>query len=143
MTSWREAPGAQLDPTDDDELADQLAERFTDAVERQMMSDVPYGAFLSGGVDSAGVVAAMKRRAEAAPTTFTIGFPGHGDVVDERKLAAGVCAHHRHRAPRHGDARDRLPHRAARATMPRLEEPCGIPSAPGAARSSRASPRST
>ena len=48
------------------ELADQLAERFAAAVERQMMSDVPYGAFLSGGVDSAAVVAAMAPRSRAA-----------------------------------------------------------------------------
>src|SRR3954469_1405060 len=37
VTSWREAPGAPLTTTDDNELAAQLAERFTDAVERQMM----------------------------------------------------------------------------------------------------------
>ena len=83
ITSWREAPGPQLDGRDD-ELAGELSERFTDAVKRQMMSDVPYGAFLSGGVDSAGVVAAMKRRSGPPPTTFTIGFPGHGEVLDER-----------------------------------------------------------
>jgi asparagine synthase (glutamine-hydrolysing) len=136
VTSWREAPGAQLDSTDDHELADQLAERFTDAVERQMMSDVPYGAFLSGGVDSAGVVAAMKRRAEAAPTTFTIGFPGHGDVVDERKLAAEsariIGTEHHDTVMRETDFLTEL----AR-TMPRLEEPCGIPSAPALLQLSR------
>ena len=57
-----------------------------------MMSDVPYGALLSGGVDSAAVVAAMAAPSESPPTTFTIGFPGHGDVLDERAAAAEVRA---------------------------------------------------
>src|SRR5215212_7450398 len=70
IESWREAPGAPLPERDDDELAARLAAAFTDAVERQMMSDVPYGAFLSGGVDSAGVVAAMKSRSGTRPRTF-------------------------------------------------------------------------
>ena len=84
VESFREPPGGPLEAMSDDELAEELAERFTDAVERQMMSDVPYGAFLSGGVDSAGVVAAMARRSPKPPTTFTIGFPGAGDTFDER-----------------------------------------------------------
>ena len=135
VTSWREPPEATL-TGDDDELAAQLAERFTDAVERQMMSDVPYGAFLSGGVDSAGVVAAMKLRGDAAPTTFTIGFPGHGDVVDERGLAAEsaliIGTEHHETEMRETDFLTEL----AR-TMPRLEEPCGIPSAPALLQLSR------
>src|ERR671922_1674764 len=85
VESWRERPGPHFDGLADDELATQLAERFVDAVERQMMSDVPYGAFLSGGVDSAAVVSAMARRSAEPPTTFTIGFPGHGATLDERE----------------------------------------------------------
>ena len=136
VTGWREPPGASLATSDDDELAAQLAERFTDAVERQMMSDVPYGAFLSGGVDSAGVVASMKLRASAPPTTFTIGFPGHGDVVDERRLAAEtarVIGTDHHDTVMHET--DFLTELAR--TMPRLEEPCGIPSAPALLQLSR------
>jgi asparagine synthase (glutamine-hydrolysing) len=135
VTSWRDPPGGSL-AGEQDELADQLAERFTDAVERQMMSDVPYGAFLSGGVDSAGVVAAMKLRAPTPPTTFTIGFPGHGDVVDERKFAvetARVIGTDQHDTVMHET--DFLTELAR--TMPRLEEPCGIPSAPALLQLSR------
>jgi asparagine synthase (glutamine-hydrolysing) len=135
VTSWREPPGGRV-VGDDGELAGQLAERFTDAVERQMMSDVPYGAFLSGGVDSAGVVAAMKLRATSPPTTFTIGFPGHGDVVDERRLAAEsarVIGTDHHDTVMHET--DFLTELAR--TMPRLEEPCGIPSAPALLQLSR------
>ena len=113
-----------------------LAGAFEDAVERQMMSDVPYGAFLSGGVDSAGVVAAMKDRSGTPPTTFTIGFPGHGDVLDERALAAETAriigTDHHDTVMRETDFLTEL----ARC-MPRLEEPCGIPSAPALLQLSR------
>jgi asparagine synthase (glutamine-hydrolysing) len=135
VTSWRLGPG---DPfhAEDDELAAQLAERYCDAVERQMMSDVPYGAFLSGGVDSAAIVAAMKLRAPEPPTTFTIGFPGHGDVLDERKPAAEtariVGTDHHDTVMRETDFLAEL----ARC-VPRLEEPCGIPSAPALLQLSR------
>ena len=135
IESWREPPGAPID-AEDDELAAQLAERYADAVERQMMSDVPYGAFLSGGVDSAAIVAAMKLRAPEPPTTFTIGFPGHGDVLDERELAAEtariVGTDHRDTAMHETDFLAELSR-----CMPRLEEPCGIPSAPALLQLSR------
>jgi asparagine synthase (glutamine-hydrolysing) len=136
VESWREPPGTSFTGLADNELASQLAERFTDAVERQMMSDVPYGAFLSGGVDSAAVVAAMARRSAEPPTTFTIGFPGHGATLDERDYAADSArligtAHHA-TAMTETDFLSEL----ARA-MPRLEEPCGIPSAPALLQLSR------
>ena len=135
VTSWREAPGDPIEGADE-ELATRLAGAFEDAVERQMMSDVPYGALLSGGVDSAGVVAAMKDRSGTPPTTFTIGFPGHGDVLDERALAAETAriigTDHHATVMRETDFLTEL----ARC-MPRLEEPCGIPSAPALLQLSR------
>jgi asparagine synthase (glutamine-hydrolysing) len=129
VDGWREPPGTPFEGAADDELAGQLAERFTDAVERQMMSDVPYGAFLSGGVDSAAVVAAMAARSDEAPTTFTIGFPGHGDELDERGPAAEsarlIGTDHHSTTTTETDFLAEL-----RRSVPRLEEPCGIPSAP-------------
>jgi asparagine synthase (glutamine-hydrolysing) len=135
VTSWREAPGAPVEG-DAEDLAGRLADAFADAVERQMMSDVPYGAFLSGGVDSAGVVSAMKLRSGTPPTTFTIGFPGHGDVLDERALAAEsariIGTDHHDTVMHETDFLSEL----ARC-IPRLEEPCGIPSAPALLQLSR------
>jgi asparagine synthase (glutamine-hydrolysing) len=129
VESWRAAPKEPHRDLSDDTLAGLLAERFGDAVERQMMSDVPYGAFLSGGVDSAAVVAAMAARSGRPPTTFTIGFPGHGGLLDEREPAAEsarlIGADHHETALRETGFLSEL----ARA-VPHLEEPCGIPSAP-------------
>lgn len=57
------------------ELADELRERFTAGVQAQMLSDVPLGAFLSAGLDSSSIVAAMAAKASEPVRTFTISFP--------------------------------------------------------------------
>jgi asparagine synthase (glutamine-hydrolysing) len=54
-------------------LADEIRQRFCASVEQQMVSDVPIGAFLSAGLDSSSIVAAMARK--QAVRTYTITFP--------------------------------------------------------------------
>jgi len=136
IETWRDPPGEPYKDLSDEDVADLLAERFTDAVERQMMSDVPYGAFLSGGVDSAAVVAAMAKRSAQPPSTFTIGFPGHEGLLDERGPAAEsarlIGTDHHDTAMVETDFLGELA-----TAMPHLEEPCGIPSAPALAQLSR------
>ncbi len=65
-----------------------LRARLDDAVSAQMMSDVPLGAFLSGGVDSAGIVASMHEAGKNF-ITCTIGFNERSH--DERAAARGVA----------------------------------------------------
>lgn len=56
-----------------DALAQEIRERFCASVEQQMVSDVPIGAFLSAGLDSSSIVAAMARKQPVR--TYTITFP--------------------------------------------------------------------
>lgn len=67
----------------------EFAALFADSVRIRMRSDVPFGAFLSGGLDSACVVATMSRHSEHAVRTFTIGFDEAR--YDERPLARLVA----------------------------------------------------
>jgi len=78
------------------ELADRVHEAVRTAVTRQLVSDVPVGAFLSGGLDSSAVVAMMKRaRPESRPACYTIGLSDErmtegnpADLPYARKVAA-------------------------------------------------------
>lgn len=72
------------------EAEDQLAALLADAVRLCRVADVPLGAFLSGGIDSTAVVAAM-RDAGAPPRSFTIGFTD--SAFDESAHAEAVARH--------------------------------------------------
>jgi asparagine synthase (glutamine-hydrolysing) len=69
-------------------LSDGLLEILGESVGLRMISDVPLGAFLSGGIDSSGVVALMAIQQENAVTTCSIGFDSDGH--DEIKFARMV-----------------------------------------------------
>ena len=79
-----------LDLSDRD-AESELDALLRDAVSRQMISDVPLGAFLSGGIDSSAIVALMVAAARGPVRTFSIGFPEFG--YDESVYAAGVARH--------------------------------------------------
>ncbi|MBF0323978.1 MAG: asparagine synthase (glutamine-hydrolyzing) [Alphaproteobacteria bacterium] len=78
-------------PIDEADAADQLELLLGDAVERRLVSDVPVGAFLSGGIDSSAVVAMMCRRSTGSVHTYSIGF----DLADydETPQARAVARH--------------------------------------------------
>lgn len=75
----------------DAEWIEETRERVLGTVKQHMLSDVPVGAFLSGGIDSGAVAAAMTRAAEHQITVFTAGFPG--SKIDETAAASRVAKH--------------------------------------------------
>ncbi len=83
-------PNDICEPVEDDEAAESTRELLRGAVKRQLISDVPIGCFLSGGIDSSIIAAAMKAAAEGQEVlTFSIGF--EDARYDETQFAAKVA----------------------------------------------------
>ena len=84
----------------EDEAAEAVREVFAKAVSRQMMSDVPLGAFLSGGIDSSAVVAMMVEASGgdgSAVNTFSMGFAdgSYNELPYARTVASRFKTTHR------------------------------------------------
>lgn len=69
-----------------------VRERLQESVRRRLISDVPLGAFLSGGIDSSAIVALMSQVSNTQIETFSIGFRD-AEYYDERKYARKIVKH--------------------------------------------------
>src|SRR6185369_5095251 len=92
VTRYWDAISARLDPALNDERAigEELLRLLSESIEKRMMSDVPFGVFLSGGVDSTANVALMSRLMSQPVRTFTVGFrdnPDYNEIEEARSAA--------------------------------------------------------
>lgn len=81
---------------DEDQLAESLYELLKDAVRLRLVSDVPLGAFLSGGVDSSTIVCMMSELMDRPVQTFSIGFddPSYNELGHARVVAKAFGTDH-------------------------------------------------
>jgi len=87
---WRPRFRENADLTEAEWIEETRA-RVLDTVKRHMLSDVPVGVFLSSGLDSSAIAAAMGQASPAPVKTFSIGFPGTS--IDETAGAAAIARH--------------------------------------------------
>lgn len=93
---WEYAPSTDTAITEE-EAVSQYQILVEKAIERQMISDVPIGVLLSGGLDSAIVATLMSGYSERKVKSFSIGFPGKGDyneLADARATASYAGTEH-------------------------------------------------
>ncbi|WP_319468935.1 asparagine synthase (glutamine-hydrolyzing) [uncultured Pseudodesulfovibrio sp.] len=88
--AWKHGQDNPLSGSEE-EIANQLEDLISDAVKQRMLSDVPLGAFLSGGIDSSLVAALMQKGSTNSIKTFSIGF--ENQTYNEAPHAKAVAQH--------------------------------------------------
>lgn len=101
---------ANLLPADDPAVETELERLLQQAVEDRMISDVPLGAWLSGGIDSSTVVTLMQHASISKIRTFSIGFAafGYDEAADARAIAEHLGTDHQELQVTPQDATDAI-----------------------------------
>jgi asparagine synthase (glutamine-hydrolysing) len=106
-------------------IVEEMTRVLDEAVHLQLVSDVPLGAFLSGGVDSSILVAMMVKAANHRVKTFSVGFEAEGADIDEshdaQRIAHFLHTDHTHVLVRGKDVRDRIRHIASALDEPSVD----------------------
>jgi len=88
---WKLEANEELDISDESELLSILEGLLQKSVEDRLVSDVPFGAFLSGGIDSSLVVALMAKTMNMPVKTFSIGFEEFGyNELDKARIVSDL-----------------------------------------------------
>jgi asparagine synthase (glutamine-hydrolysing) len=117
-------PGLRAEPYE--EQVKEVAAALEESVRLQLVSDVPLGAFLSGGLDSSLLVALMARQVTGNQVkTFSVGFEQEGAEIDEtddaERTARFIGTDHSRVVVRGEDVRDRITHIAAALDQPTVD----------------------
>ncbi|NLD69595.1 MAG: asparagine synthase (glutamine-hydrolyzing) [Limnobacter sp.] len=120
-------PAAGVDATAGDIVQDFLA-RLDEAVAIRMISDVPFGAFLSGGIDSSAVVALMTRHSSRPVRSFSVGFSDarYSELAYARAIAEHFGTDHHEFVVSQNDLIEHLPALVRFRDAP-VAEPSDIP----------------
>ncbi len=92
-------------------IVDEFEGVLSSCVEDRMISDVPLGAFLSGGVDSSTITALMQKQSSSPVKTYTIGFEdkGYNEAEHAKEIATHLGTDHSEIYLKSSDVRDLIP----------------------------------
>lgn len=124
---WDAQPRPEPEPQEDRQVIEEVRAQLADAVRLRMVSDVPVGAFLSGGLDSSSIVAFVSQPGQPSVRTFSLGF-GAGEEryteLEYARLAAQKFQTHHQEIEIHSRCTHLLPE-----VIRHFDEPFGNPTA--------------
>jgi asparagine synthase (glutamine-hydrolysing) len=132
LRTWRWWSLPEREPASglsEDEAAEEVRSLFEASVEERMMSDVPIGVYLSGGVDSSANVAFMSQHSSEPLQTFSIAFadePSLNELTGAREVAEHFGTRHHELVIDDGDVIRCLPHLVHHQDEP-LADPVCVP----------------
>ncbi|MDD5108758.1 MAG: asparagine synthase (glutamine-hydrolyzing) [Candidatus Omnitrophica bacterium] len=90
----------------EDDIASRVLSLLENAIKKRMVSDVPIGAFLSGGIDSSSVTSLMKKYHKGQLHTFSMGFdqPSYSEIKDAARAARWIGTIHHEKICKAGES---------------------------------------
>lgn len=123
LQRWWSIPRPGPAPEDREEVIERVDQALRESVRRQLVSDVPLGAFLSGGIDSSLMVRYMAEAGGRPVETFSLGFSETGFDESAEALAVSVAFNTRH----HRLAAPEIDGRAFAEAISKLDQPLADP----------------